>query len=259
MMKTKYGAAILGKEQWSLDIISEDIAVMRLGTFAIWKWKDFDQKQWFADAFQQLDSLGIEKLAIDIRGNGGGLSDPANELLSYLISDSLKCDDLGKIYIRTTKLNPDLLPFMDLYVEGLKTGLPANMYQAAENDLYELFEPSQCTDIAPQENRFSGETLIFGNSSNVSATFTLLKKANQFGFATYVGQESGGNQQGINGGQYAFFHLPYSKFEVDIPLKYFAPKSERPDAGVQPKVPIQITQEDIAKGRDPYLNYLEKY
>ncbi|NQX92279.1 MAG: hypothetical protein HRT74_09215 [Flavobacteriales bacterium] len=256
-MLAKYGDDILEKESWSLDVLSEDLAVMRLGTFAIWKWQDFDQEKWFADAFHQLDSLNIPRLAIDIRGNGGGLSDPADELLSYLIEDTMKQASTGKIYIRTTKFNPDLMPHIDTWVEVLKEGLPSEMYQDGRDGLYELFEPAVYKDIAPKENRFKGEVFVFGDASNVSATFTLLKKSNDFGIATFIGEESGGNQQGINGGQYAFFTMPYSQIEVDIPLKFFSPTSERPDAGIKPAVAITTSQEDIALKKDPYLEYVQ--
>ena len=37
----------LEKERWSFEQINEDLAVIKLGTFAIWNWKDFDANQWF--------------------------------------------------------------------------------------------------------------------------------------------------------------------------------------------------------------------
>ena len=255
LMREKYGNKITEKENWSLRFV-EDLAVIRLGTFAIWNWKDFDQKKWFEESFQSIKDRGINRLAIDIRGNGGGLSEPANELISYLIKDSLKCEEASKVYIKTTKFNPELLPFIDTWVEVLKTGLPEQMYRKAENGQYELLESTGCEDIAPKENRYRGEVYIFGDASNVSATYTLLAKAKQFEFATVIGQTSGGNQQGINGGEYAFFYLPYSKMEVDIPLKYFAPASPKEDAGVEPDIRVEVKQSDIAFSNDPFIEYL---
>ena len=255
-MQAKYGPEILEVDRWKLSYVNDDFAVIRLGTFAIWNWKKFDQKQWFKETFEEINEKQIKRLAIDLRGNGGGLSEPANELLSYIIKDSLLCDDLGKVYIRTTKFNPELLPYIDTWVKPLIAGLPEKMYTKKGRGLYELNAPSECLDIIPNKNRFQGETFIMGDASNVSATFTILQKANLFEFATYIGQESGGNQQGINGGEYAFFTMPYSKMEVDIPLKYFSPPTVSPDAGISPKIPIDVTQEDISKNIDPYLNYL---
>lgn len=258
-MREKYTDDNLGQKKWEFGLISKDIALIRLGTFAIWNWKDFDQKTWFSNVFGQLDTLGVKKLAIDIRGNGGGLSEPANELISYLTEDTLRCDNLGKVYIRTTKFDSELLPHIDSWVEVLKTtGLPKQLYKEAENGLYEFFEPSGCKDIIPKEKRFKGEVFIFGGATNVSATFTLLQKAKRFGFATYIGDESGGNKQGINGGEYAFFTLPYSKFEVDIPLKFFAPYSPEEDSGIKPQVQIDFTRDDLANETDPFLEYISK-
>lgn len=255
-MSAIYGEEILQQKQWRLEFPSENLAVMKLGTFAIWNWKGFDHKSWLGQAFKQLDSMKIQRLAIDIRGNGGGLSEPADELMSYLIDTPLNCDDMGKVLIRCTKFPGDLLPHIDTWVDALKTGLPEEIYSPALDGLYELKLPSDCEDLKPQTPHYKGQVFILGDASNVSATFTLLKKAKQFGFARYIGETSGGNLQGINGGEYAFFTMPYCKMEVDIPLKFFAPKEPQPDAGLQPQIVINTTQKDIAQNRDPYLEYL---
>jgi len=94
---------------------------------------------------------------------------------------------------------------------------------------------------------------MLGNGSNTSATYTMLLLAKTYGFAKFVGSESGGNLQGINGSQYVFFYLPYSKMEVDIPLIYTQPTKRRPDRGVKPDIEVKIMQRDIALGRDPFL------
>ena len=255
-MKRKYGPQILEKERWSLDIINDDLALMKIGTFAVWKWKGFDYKLWFKDAFSRLDSLGIDNLALDIRGNGGGLTAAANDLISYLTFDTLRCDDLGKVYIRSTKINPELLPYSDVYVKPLIDGLPPDFYRKSQNDLFELRIPEDCTDVFPNSSRFKGKIYVFGDGSNVSATYTLLKKAKQFGFATFIGSTTGGNQQGINGGEYVFFNLPYSNVEVDIPLKYYAPKLLQKDQGLSAEIYLKPTQQDIARGQDTNLNYV---
>lgn len=257
-MSVRYGAEILEKNDWSMQIISKDLAVMSLGTFAIWNFKNFDHKIWFANAFKKLDSLKINRLAIDIRGNGGGLAAPANELISYLITTPLPCNDLGKVYIKTTQFPKELLPHIKSGVEILKIGLPTEIYREASDGLYELMLPSDCEDIYPKSNRFKGDVFLFGGPSNVSATYTLLDKANRFGFATFIGDESGGNLKGINGGEYAFFTLPYSRMEIDIPLKYFAPNTSRPDSGALPKVLVKYTQKDIAENVDPFFEFLNQ-
>lgn len=241
---------------WSLNLSNPDLAVMRLGTFAIWKWEDFDHTEWFQEAFDTIQQLGIPNLAIDIRGNGGGLSEPRDELISYLIRDKLDCSGASKSLIRTTKVDAAFIPHAKSWNQIIFKGLPPQFYTRYDDTFFELKEEAGCQDIIPKDNRFEGRAFILGGPGNVSATFTLLQKARHYGFATFVGQESGGNQQGINGGEYLFFYLPHSQMEVDIPLKYFAPPGERPDAGVAPEVEITLTQEDIAQGQDPCMDYI---
>ncbi len=256
VMKQRYSNAVSDNNRWSLDVSNPNLAVMRLNTFAIWKWKDFDQAKWFKQAFKTIRQLGIPNLAIDIRGNGGGISEPRNELISYLVPEKLDCSDAGKVLIRTTKVDPVFLPYSRTWNKIIFEGLPPQLYTRYDDTWYELKEEPDCRNIAPKRKGFEGQAFILGGPGNVSSTFTLLKKARHFGFAKFVGQESGGNQQGINGGEYIFFHLPHSKMEVDIPLKFFAPPGERPDAGVSPEVELTLTRADIALGRDPSMEYL---
>ncbi|WP_438989090.1 S41 family peptidase [Polaribacter sp.] len=257
-MSNKYGNQILEREDWKLDIVSTDLAIMKIGTFATWNFKNFDYQQWLANAFKKLDSLKIKKLAIDIRGNGGGLTEPANELISYLIDKPIACREDEKVLIRTVKFAPELLPYINTGAKILESGLPEELYRDDSDGLYQLMLPSDCSEIKPSKYRFKGERFIFGGPSNVSATYTLLDKANTYGFATFIGQESGGNLQGINGGEYAFFKLPYSKMEVDIPLKYFKPAISRPDSGVKPSVRIKKSQAEIEQNTDSFLEYLKQ-
>ena len=72
----------------------------------------------------------------------------------------------------------------------------------------------------------------------------------------FVGRPSGGNQQGINGGDYFFFYLPYSGMEVDIPLKYFAPPTSKPDSGIIPDVIIRESQKQIYEGKDSVMAFV---
>lgn len=258
LMQEVYGSKVLEQENWTLDIINDELAVLKLGTFAIWNWKDFDHKVWFANTFKKLDSLKIKTLAIDIRGNGGGLSDPRDELMSYLVQEPFTCVDQGKVLIRTIKLNPDLLPYIDTWVKPLIQGLPKEYYEELEDGYYLLKEKSGCQDINPRASGFKGKIYIFGGPSNVSATFTLLKRAQEKGIATIIGAPSGGNRQGINGGEYAFFYMPYSQMEVDIPLKFFTSEQPQADMGILPDFPIQVTQKSIAEQTDPYLDFVLK-
>jgi C-terminal processing protease CtpA/Prc len=104
--------------------------------------------------------------------------------------------------------------------------------------------------IAPKGPRYKGKVFVLISAANSSATFQFanLIKANQLGHL--IGEATGGNQRGINGGAFFFMTLPHSKLVVDIPLIGTFPPTRMPDAGVAPDVVVVDTQADIAVGRD---------
>ncbi|MEM8893736.1 MAG: S41 family peptidase [Bacteroidota bacterium] len=254
----KMSVDIAYDERWQYDFTKPDYALLTIPTFAIWKWKDFDHQSWFQDFFNQLKESGHDHLVIDIRGNSGGLDKPRNELISYLIQDTISCSDNSKILLRMTKVLTELSPYADTYNPAILEGFPKDSYTTREDGFHVLNEDQSCTALTPKPHRYEGMVFILGNSSNVSATFTLLDKAQQYGFAEFVGQTSGGNKQGINGGDYIFFYLPYTGMEVDIPLKYYEPRTNRPDSGVEPDVEVSMDQNDIAEGIDPYFEIVDE-
>ncbi|MEM6686684.1 MAG: S41 family peptidase [Bacteroidota bacterium] len=244
-------------KKWSLRQ-EENIYVMKLGTFATWKWKNFDYKEWFAAAFQKINSSTADVLVIDIRGNEGGLGAIREELLSYLISEPLLCNPEEKVLARTVKVDPALQPYSETWVKDLFTGLPTDSYKKYDDTFYELSESLDCKTIQPKENRFKKQVYILGGTSNVSATFQLLQKGKDLENVHFVGTETGGNKQGINGGAYIFFYLPYSKMEVDIPLKFFSGGPNQPYEGIQPDYFVRYTQKDIHQNKDPHIDFVKE-
>jgi hypothetical protein len=85
-----------------------------------------------------------------------------------------------------------------------------------------------------------------------------LKCAGENRLATIVGQETGGNRQGINGGNYFFLTLPNSKIETDIPVYFFASLKPATDESVIPNYRVKPNARDIAAGIDTELNYILK-
>lgn len=190
---------------------------------------------------------------IDIRGNGGGLTENINLLLSYLTDDNIPCNEASKQLIVTTQADPSYRAYVETWDEIVFQGIP-EAFTRPYNDRYIELMEGGCEPIQPSEKTFAGEVFILGNQSNVSATFSLLSIIQKEDLGTYVGQPSGGNRQGINGGSYLFLYLPNSEFEIDIPLKFSSYEEELEDGYLSPDVAIKITQEDIANQTDPYLD-----
>ena len=87
-----------------------------------------------------------------------------------------------------------------------------------------------------------------------SATHQFAQAVRRHRLGLLVGEETGGNQCGINGGGFFFLRLPESGLEADLPLIGTFPRGPRPDGGVRPDVRIEPTVAAIASGRDPALS-----
>jgi len=78
----------------------------------------------------------------------------------------------------------------------------------------------------------------------------------EYNLATIIGQPTGGNQRGINGG-YIFFHrLPHSKIEIDIPVIKTTIQevtSITPNGGIVPDIIVDKTIPDFINGIDTEL------
>ena len=92
-----------------------------------------------------------------------------------------------------------------------------------------------------------------GDSSNASATFQFLEYVQKHRLATIVGQVTGGNKQGINGGNFLSLTLPNSKAEVDIPLYYQAPLNPQNDESIVPDIIVKRNAADIGSRVDREL------
>ena len=252
IITARYGEVPSGKETWSVDMQGE-MAVLKLGTFATWNFDNFDASQFYDSVFTMIRKREIENLVIDIRGNGGGLSENRERLLSFLSEDPIPCDESAKELIVTTQADSSYRAYVETREEIIFQGLPES-FTRPYNDRYVELLVGGCEPIQPSENVFSGDVFVLGNQSNVSSTFSLLNIIRNEGLGTYVGEPSGGNTQGINGGSYLFLYLPNSQFEIDIPLKFTSYGENEKDGYLAPDIHVEITQKDIALQNDPYLD-----
>jgi hypothetical protein len=105
-------------------------------------------------------------------------------------------------------------------------------------------------------HRFKGQVFLITDARNGSTTFTMAAIFRQSHGGMIVGEPTGGTGPGINGGQFLFLHLPYSKIEIDLPLIWGAYHHDQPDEGIIPDVIIRQTQESIYKQVDAALAYI---
>jgi hypothetical protein len=78
------------------------------------------------------------------------------------------------------------------------------------------------------------------DANNSSATFEFAQTVQQNKLGTLIGQPTGGNQRGINGGAFFFLLLPKTQIEMDLPLVGNFPSSPQPDPGLAPDILVTL-------------------
>jgi C-terminal processing protease CtpA/Prc len=113
-------------------------------------------------------------------------------------------------------------------------------------------DPPADVRIQPTAPRFTGTVAALIGPRMSSAGFLLARDLRASGRAVLIGEPTGGNRRGLNGGQIARLTLPYSGVAVDIPLQATIHDGE-PDAPILPDIPVSATIADVIAKRDAAL------
>lgn len=240
-------------EAWDLRIEGSR-AVMTLPTFSVYR-SQFNWQAFFADSFAELKRRRVTDLIIDIRANEGGDGAIGLGLLAYLLNEPMNyiSDQSVTMYERVPYQFARYLDTWDFtffdrtgMVDKITTGPQAGRYSFRPN-------VTKLHAITPQPDRFGGKTWLLVSAENSSATFAFARLVKQVRAATLVGQPTGGNERGLNGGQLAWVTLPNSGVAVDIPLLASSYQADTPDASVVPDILVQRSFVLQAAKRDQEL------
>ncbi len=247
---------------WTLTI-DDGIATLRMPSWVTfndsWDWKGFVRR-----AFEEIDARRARTLVIDIRGNEGGTS-VGDEILTHLIDREIVPNQFRR-YTRYRAIPSDLRPYLDTWDRsfddwGAAAHPSAAPAGAGTTGFYRLTRYDSDTaggTIEPASPRFRGRVFVLVGADNSSATFEFALAVRQNKLGTLVGQPTGGNQRGINGGAFYFLRLPHSGIEVDLPLIGYFAQTLLPDAGLDPDVLVRVSAADIAARRDPEVEAVRR-
>ncbi|MFN3757514.1 MAG: S41 family peptidase [Flavobacterium sp.] len=155
---------------------------------------------------------------------------------------------------------PDtLLPYLKTWNQEFKEPKKENDYLKV-NGYYEKRDTLNlpCIPTNPKTNSYKGEVFLITNANNSSTTFTMADIFKNYSFGKIVGEPTGGTKQGLNGGQMFFLCLPFSKFEIDLPIIFQAPTENSLDEAVNPDYLITTKQSDIFYNRDSQIEFIFK-
>ena len=256
----RYGKLPTYDDGWQTNITAGKTGYLRISHSLTWRLKKVDYRSFIADAFAEMRAKNVRYLIIDWRGNDGGDEAVGALVASYLAARPIDCYDRKTRFVRCTKIDDDLFSHLSFYDEKLKQdlqkGLSSSLVEPSDKFLFRVLGDPVCQPLQPQTNNFRGRAYIIADATNTSASFQFLRAVRDNKLATIVGQRSGGNLQGINGGSFALLNLPNSRFEIDIPLYFQAPPKPELDAGIIPDYFVRPRIDDIAAGKDTELNYV---
>ncbi len=238
---------------WTLTTQGDGVRILTMPGWALYN-SDFAWEAWLGHTMDALIEDGARGLIVDLRGNEGGL-DCGNVILSRLIERDLPLSQ-DQRWTRYRRAPEVLHPYLDTWDKSFLDWGEAAQASDDRPGFYRLTrydDDAEGSVIRPQGRRFTGPVAVLCDASNSSATFQFARTAQASGAATLVGQPTGGNLRGINGGAFFFLRLPVSGLEVDLPLIATFPATPQPDTAVLPDVAVATTPEDVRLGRDPQL------
>ncbi|MDB5146270.1 MAG: hypothetical protein JWQ57_290 [Mucilaginibacter sp.] len=197
-------------------------AVLRLPDFSYADYHNFHKA-----LFAQLKVHSATKLFIDLRGNLGGQDFICADLLKYLIGKPF-------IFSRVEEAKVEVSDF--------EKGIRDDDLLHIKNGFHTLKYPINDT-IHPYPDLFKGRIYLIIDGGTYSSA-TLFAAALKFQTdCLFIGQESGGNQAGCDGGHIAGVTLPESKLRLFLPLLWTYSASIKADdgQGIIPEIKIPVS------------------
>lgn len=231
---------------WQWQMGPDGIAVLTMPGWAVYNSK-WDWQSWLNE---RLDSLtGAKGLIVDLRENEGG-NDCGDLILARLSKQDIVPPPVERL-VRYRQVPEALNPYLDTWDNSFRNwGDVAVPYS---DRFLRLSRTDDSGVIAARGPRVTAPMTVLTSAQNSSATFQFASQVRAAGLGTLIGEATGGNRRGINGGAFFFVRLPESGIEFDLPLIGYFPSGTQPDAGIEPDLHVANSAADIAAGRDRVL------
>lgn len=231
-----------------------DVAVIDMPTWAFWN-EPFDWKDWLEKTFADLDRHKTPYLVIDLRRNEGGDGAIGQWLLEHLATSAH--DYAGHQPVLIYDVVPERLrAYLSTWSKQFYDQRPRIEALADGTFTLKDREPEHAR-IVPAATPFAGKAFVLIGPNDSSATFEFARVVQETHLATLVGQATGGNLRGINGGNMFFLTLPHTGITIDVPVIAWKARSGTADAPVLPDITVVADLVALAHGEDPEMKCVE--
>lgn len=235
---------------WDFRLTENKTAYLKLGTFVTWRMQ-MNWQEFLTNAFATIIDSGITSLILDIRGNEGG-SDETAEMVSYFLLNKPSFANKFRSAARYDKIPEYLTSYLSSWDNSFRD-LTREVDPKKGEYYFRKGSPDRVVMLEQNPEAFTGRTYLLTDGSNSSGTFLLTNFLKSNELVVQVGEKTGGNRTGINGGKIIFARLPNTLIEFDIPVYTQLPLSDSADEGWSPDVESKQTYEDFLKGEDTVL------
>ncbi|MGI4741251.1 MAG: S41 family peptidase [Janthinobacterium lividum] len=223
-------------------------AVLRIREFSYDALEDY--RAFHAQTFAELKQRHVRRLVLDLRGNGGGNLNLANDLLKYLIKRDfyLSKGGRGRVFLPSF-LQPDSTRAAYFDTTSVQR-LPGGGFAQASNSLGRQHPY--------RGHYFHGQVVVLVDGATFSAASQLAASLRAQRRVVVLGQETGGGEAGFSGGTISELELPNTHLVLQLPHFQLRSACARPHRGhgVQPDVEVVPTPQQVAAHQDSLLEHL---
>lgn len=213
------------------------------------KW---DWRGWLTGVIDEAVARGSARFVVDLRGNEGG-EDCGDAILARIITAPIAEAGAAR-RVRFRETPADMRAALDTWDDSFHE-LGRGAAGPDADGFYTLPARADGPErLLPSEGpRLRARLIVLTDAANSSATFQFARRVQANRLGVLLGEPTGGNQRGINGGAFFFLRLPESRLEVDLPLIGYFPPGLPPDAGLTPDIGVPTRRADIVPGTDPQM------
>jgi len=251
VLKKRRGSTNISKSHDILEFnIKNNIGYLKISSFLPKSSGKFRKK--LKSCFQEIKEENIKQLVIDVRGNGGGYGEAADEVFSYLIKETVFTykDEYALV---------DKIPYPQFYEKDMFFKHFRKQPLVKKGDTYHI-RNIENEKVQPKKNTYQGDLYILLDGASASATGDFLGLVKSYTEAVFIGQESGGNPVEMAANDLLSMTLPNSKVRVILPaLRTIRNVTfKNTGHGVKPDYEIIPEIQDILQKKDMALDFTLK-